>query len=440
MSKKYIKGTEIVSGKTKDIFLAVDSESGRPDENLVIVTNRNDITADDNPDKTKEFQGKGKFATNTTCNIFELLKKAGIPIAYEERLSDESFIIHKTEMIPLEVIIRRYAVGSYTKRMPHLAAKNGENPHRFENLIFELFLKTTEGRCERNGVCIKVGIPVEDPLIINPYDELWNLYQPKQPSHEKGANLDIIIDSKDVLKSVSVDEIEVLTRKVFLVIEAALKILGLRYIDFKIEFGITNSGVLVVSDVIDNDSGRLRTAKWEELSKENHRQGLAIEEVSKTYEIVSLLSDRLPIIPEQAIVFWRGSVSDNHPTIPNIYGIAEEVVTISAHKQPAKVLEKLSELEAKYPQGVVIIAIAGMSNGLGPILSAQTSWPVINCPPELIENPNDIWSSINLPSNVPASTIVNPKNAVLNALNILALSNPIAGMLRRYEIEKIVNS
>ena len=48
---------------------------------------------------------------------------------------------------------------------------------------------------------------------------------------------------------------------------------------------------------------------------------------------------------------------------------------------------------------VVLIAVAGRSNGLGPVLSGNTPFPVINCPPVKPENvPQDIWSSLNVPS------------------------------------------
>lgn len=50
-------------------------------------------------------------------------------------------------------------------------------------------------------------------------------------------------------------------------------------------------------------------------------------------------------------------------------------------------------------QKVVFIAVAGRSNGLGPVLSGNTSFPVINCPPVKPENvQQDIWSSLNVPS------------------------------------------
>ncbi len=399
------------------------------------------LQKNDDASLTKNLEGKSKFATNTTCNVFELLEKAGIPTAYIWRIENgpESFVAKKVKMIPLEVVCRRYATWSYLKRMPHLI-KNDGTLHRFEYLKFELFLKTSNGSLVVDGNEVIKWLQVDDPLIENLYDEKWNIVHPKQMNYEKSEVLEII-DSKKVLWNISVKDIVETTRKTFLVLEAAWAInYWFKLIDFKIEFGIDQEWNLVVADVIDNDSWRLYTNENKDVSKENFRQNMSLDKVRQWYELVSLLSNNLSNIPNQVIILWRGSASDDIPQIPDIKGLSVEDIVISWHKKPAQVLKKLNELEWKYPQWAVIINFVGMSNGLWPTLSAQTQWPVINCLQGLDKYPEDLFSNVRLPSNTPASTIINPKNAVLHALNILSLTNPIIAMHRRYQVEEVVNS
>jgi len=78
-----------------------------------------------------------------------------------------------------------------------------------------------------------------------------------------------------------------------------------------------------------------------------------------------------------------------------------------------------------------------MSNGPGPMLAARTSWPVITVPAMIDTNPEDIWSSLRMPSNVPLATVCSEKNAVALAANILAQKNPIIYALRQKAIEEL---
>ncbi len=425
-------------GKTKDMFYVIG------EQDICIMNNLSNITANDDPAMTKQFATKASSATNTTCNVFELLNLAGIPTAFVQRFSETEFVAKRCKPILLEVIIRRFAdkTGSFVKRCPELMTPEGDNPHRFSRLCFELFLKTTKGKAQVGDKVLVEdltfdGKPLDDPFIKNPYADIWEIYHPKLPDYAPESNLGITVESKAVLGDIRVFEIEEITRRVFLVLEKAWSLqYGSRLMDFKIEFGIDNEGKLVVIDVIDNDSWRLRTKDWEDISKQLHRDGHPLSEIEKAYKRVSLMSNGLPVIPKQAIIFWAGSPNDKKPILPEGTGISVENITISAHKNPEGVMSELNNLQTDYPEGAVIIAIAGMSNGLGPILSAATTWPIINCPPGIDKSHEDVWSSLNLPSNVPASTILSPKNAILHALEILSMSNPIAYMHRQFAIEE----
>lgn len=430
------KGQLVREGKTKEIWEVQGNEG------LVIVENKSDITADNDPEKTRQFEKKAGYATNTTCRVFELLQQAGIPVAYERQLSPTEFLAKKCEMIPLEVVARRYAVGSYLKRYPHLKQPEGMPPLRFHRIVAEFFLKTTDGQLiGKDGRALVEGLSkeTEDPFILNPYEEEWRLSHPKKPSWENEDKLKITVQRGEVVdaEGVWVAAMENILRDVFLVIEGAFGISGYRFIDLKIEFGITREGRLVVADVIDNDSWRLRTDDWKELSKEAFRQGEELDEVEKKYGIVSRLVTQFRV-PGQALVFWRGSVKDEFPKIGKEFKqvqISIEEVTLSGHKSPAECLGKLNKLTADYPEGGVIIAKVGMSNGLGPTLSARTPWPVIAVPAG--SEKQDVWSSLRLPSNVPMSTILSEKNALLYALNHFAQKNPLAYWQRQKAIEEL---
>ena len=437
----YKKGRKIIEGKTKIIWACEN------DPNLVIIENKNDITAFDDSSFTKKFKTKAVYATTVTCRVFELLKKAGISVAYESQVSPTEFLAPDCTMIPLEVVARRYAVGSFLKRHPEFSPKDNETPVRFHSLVTEFFLKTTKGSLiGEDGEKILEGLNPkegeEDPFILNPHEESWKLYHPKKPSWDVGAILKKEIKANKVLKgnlTEKIKEMDIMLRKVFLTLEGAWNALGLRIIDMKIEFGVNKEGKLMVADVIDNDSWRLRDALWEELSKEAFRQGEGMDEVERKYGLVASLTQRFRI-PKQVLVLWRGSDSDPLPKLDlfeNTAGVAIENIILSGHKSTKQCLDILEKILGKYPDGGVIVTKVGRSNGLGPIIAARTSWPVIAIPATIDNFPEDIWSSIRMPSKVPLATAWPESNAMLFASEILAQKNPVLYQKRQIMIEKL---
>jgi len=432
----------LIEGKTKRIHEV------EGDPNMVIIENKDDITAFDNPEFTKKFGTKAMHATTTTCRVFELFRAAGIPVAYTRQLSATEFLAPACKMIPLEAVARRYAVGSYTKRHPECEATP---PMRFHRLVAEFFLKTTGGKLEVDGQTLVEGLDhtvgEEDPFIMNFFDEdtEWRLMHPKKPDWDPSADLKRYLNPLQcglVCRYENRVPMDAMLRRVFFVLEGAFAHqLGLRFIDLKIEFGLTAEGELVVADVIDNDSWRLRTGDWTELSKEAFRQGEALDKVETKYAQVADLVSQFRV-PKQAIVLWRGSDKDVFGvTIAAGSNLSKSVsfplITISGHKSPGKMLRKLEEVLTEFPDGGVIIAKVGMSNGLAPTLAARTSWPVIAVPASFDEFPEDVWSSLRVPSQVPLATVLNEKNAVDLALNVLALTNPVAYAMRQRWIEEL---
>ncbi len=289
----YQKSKILNEGKTKTIWSVKDNPA------LIIIENKKDITAFDDPEFTKQFERKAHHATTTTCRVFELLKSEGIPVAYLEQLSATEFLAPKCEMIPLEVVARRYAVGSYLKRQPDFTRPNGQPPYRFDELYTEFFLKTTKGQLVGKGGKILVsGLDAkkgeEDPLIANPKGAEWKLLHPKKQPSDPECDLRKAVQSEYIVNIPgAMDKMEDILKQTFLTLEDAWQSLyNYRLIDMKIEFGITTKGELMIADVIDNDSWRLRDANWNELSKEAFRQGEELSEVEKKYGLVADLVEK----------------------------------------------------------------------------------------------------------------------------------------------------
>lgn len=287
MPDSFPKGKVLAKGKTKVVY-AVEDESG-----LVILESKDDITALDDPKLTRRFKSKAVCATTTTSWVFKLLEKAGLPVAYIKQVSETELLAQRCKMISLEVVIRGIATGGYLKRNPEV--KDGT---RFSDPICEFFLKTTGGKLVLpDGQVLVEGLDPkkgeEDPLIINPDDEVWRLFHPKIPPSEEEANLLRSLDAALVVpRRHSMKYMEKVAKKTFLVLERAWDNLGCQLVDMKIEFGINPEGNLVIADVIDNDNWRLGDPDGQEISKEFFRQGGELGEVEEKYQLVAKLVQR----------------------------------------------------------------------------------------------------------------------------------------------------
>ena len=120
------------------------------------------------------------------------------------------------------------------------------------------------------------------------------------------------------------------------------------------------------------------------------------------------------------------------------FSVPSEITVASAHKVPENVVELIKKLNAD-PQPQVVITVVGMSNGLGGVVAGGCVHPVLTCPPakSLEEYQVDLNSSQRMPSDVPVMTVLNPKNAALAAVKILA-SGLESGRLKKMLAE--VNS
>ena len=436
MTKKKIQqsGGLIAEGKTKIL------RATRRDPEKVLICSKDDITAGDGA-KHDLIEGKAALATRTTCNVFRLLKACGIPVAFEEQIDDKTFLAPRCRMLPYEVVIRREAHGSYRKRMPGLA-----KGHLFPQLLAEFYLKTAGKKWKHHALLC------DDPLMECPAGSgTVALYEPSKPVHAQTPFL--ILPEKDVFSRTGEKklfaEMTKLARRAFLILEKAWQIEGRTLVDFKVEFGQDKTGALLLADVIDNDSWRvLENGTY--IDKQAYRDGGGLGDVAEKYRRVAGITDRFHL-PVQQVVIWRGSDKDDVTPVVKALdqlcgGSLESrhlkltIATCSIHKEPVRGLNELHRLVQQVPDSVVI-AFIGRSNGAGPTLAAATTVPVITVPASFKDFPDDVWSSLRTPSNVPVTTVLEPSNAAMAALGILALRNPQFYMLLREQVEaRLVNT
>lgn len=263
----------VVEGKTKIIY---EHSPG-----LALVFSRDNITALDG-ERRDVIPNKGVMSNDTTCSVFRHLLSRGIPVAFLEQQGSQAFLAKMCEMIPLEIVARRFAYGSYVKRHPNLQPMT-----KFGEVVVEYFLKTT------NFKYGNIYLPWNDPLAHfdgkrmilsgpggNP-DTKITLY-----------SLPVVLHKADLIK-----QMERVCRETFVILEKAWENEGVILVDLKVEFGLSISGELYLADVIDNDSWRIITMSESgvtHLSKELYRMKAPLHKVAEAYKEVQRMTARFP--------------------------------------------------------------------------------------------------------------------------------------------------
>jgi phosphoribosylaminoimidazole-succinocarboxamide synthase len=176
-----------------------------------------------------------------------------------------------------------------------LLRPDGE-PYRFDPPVVEFFLKTTKGGLtDASGVIVEGLEPQkgeEDPFIENPHDKKWRLAHPKKPASDPESSLERTIDCGRVLGGATIFEMESAIMKTLLTLESFFEKRDFKLVDFKVEFGTTQDGKVVISDVIDNDSWRLRDQNWGDVSKQSFRNGEELSKIEDKYALVAALMEQ----------------------------------------------------------------------------------------------------------------------------------------------------
>ena len=213
----------LYEGKAKKVFATED-----PD--LLIVSYKDDATAF-NGKKKGTITGKGAINNRVTNYMMQRLEEAGIPTHFVEELNDRDTVVKKVEIVPLEVIIRNISAGSFAKRY------GVEEGIPFENPTIEFSYKNDD---------------LDDPLINEYHIQALKLATPEEVDTIKQMAFKV----NEVMKEFF------LQRKVELV-------------DFKLEFGKTSDGTIVLADEISPDTCRFWDADThEKLDKDRFRRDL----------------------------------------------------------------------------------------------------------------------------------------------------------------------
>ncbi|TFJ92619.1 phosphoribosylaminoimidazolesuccinocarboxamide synthase [Lentibacillus salicampi] len=209
-----MKAGLLYEGKAKRVYQA----EGKPGH--LVLDYKNDATAF-NGGKREVFTGKGRLNNEISAYVFNVLNKQGIQTHFVERLSETEQLVHQTEIIPLEVVVRNVAAGSITRRLG-IEADTPFNPP-----LVELFYKDDD---------------LGDPLI----------------NDEHALFLSNI--NQDELLKIKTKALDI-NRQLSKVFEA----INLKLVDFKLEFGRLSGGSIVLSDEISPDTCRL----WDITTNEN---------------------------------------------------------------------------------------------------------------------------------------------------------------------------
>ena len=195
----------LYEGKAKRVF-------STEVENQLRVEYKDEVTAG-NGAKKDTMKGKGRLNNQITSIIFDYLSHKGIESHFIKQLSETEQLVKEVKIIPLEVVVRNVAAGSITKRL------GLDKGYQFNEPLVEFFYKNDD---------------LNDPLITDDHVKLLNI-----------ANDEEIQTLKQMAKDINHVLIQLMDE------------MDLQLVDFKIEFGKTQDGKILLADEISPDTCRI---------------------------------------------------------------------------------------------------------------------------------------------------------------------------------------
>ena len=214
---------QIYEGKAKKVYKTDDPE-------LYIVDYKDDATAF-NGLKKGTIAGKGIINNQMSNRLMQMIEQKGVPTHFVRELSERETLVKKVSIVPLEVIVRNIAAGSFSKRY------GVDEGMVFEEPVIEFSYKNDA---------------LGDPLL----------------------NTDHALALK-VATRAEIDTIKSYALKVNSILKALWAECGVTLVDFKLEFGKTTDGSIILADEISPDTCRLwDSATGEKLDKDRFRRDL----------------------------------------------------------------------------------------------------------------------------------------------------------------------
>ena len=222
-----VRTEQLYEGKAKKVFATNN-------DNYVIVDYKDDATAF-NGEKKGTINNKGVINNRVTNHLMKLLEKNGIPTHLVEEISDRETIVKRVTIVPLEVIVRNIAAGSLSKRI------GLDEGIKLNKTVLEYCYKDDD---------------LGDPMV-NEYHIMAMEWCTK--------------DELDLIASYAL--------KINDILSEYLKDLNIELIDFKLEFGKTSDGTIVLADEISPDTCRFwDSVTHEKLDKDRFRRNMGGEE------------------------------------------------------------------------------------------------------------------------------------------------------------------
>ncbi len=230
----------LYEGKAKRVYETDDKD-------LYIVSYKDDATAF-NGKKRGSILGKGAINNKVTNHMMQLLEGKGIPTHFVEQISDTDTLVKAVKIIPLEVIVRNIAAGSLSARLGLDEGVHLSTP------VLEFCYKRDD---------------LDDPMVNNYHIQALSLATDEQ--------VQLITDY-----ALRINEI----------LCSYLEDLGITLVDFKLEFGMTSSGQLLLSDEISPDTCRFWDTKTNrKLDKDRFRRDLGDVEAAYQEILSRLMGD-----------------------------------------------------------------------------------------------------------------------------------------------------